>query len=108
TPRIGKAHEVTVFDLPMNLAIMVVGYARTLPLSLAPYGAPGCRFHISPDAAWFLAGAAHQAHFAFPIPDNPAFVGSRFLNQAVILDASAGNALGAVVSEASEGVVGHW
>jgi hypothetical protein len=35
-------------------------------------------------------------------------VGLRFANQAVVLDPQAGNAAGAVVSDAAEGVIGHW
>ena len=108
TPRIGRSHRVTVFDLPMDLAIMVFGWARTAPVPLGAYGAPGCAFEVSRDGAWLIAGQGHHGSTEFSIPDDVALVGTRFYHQAVVLDANAGNLLGAVVSDAAEGVIGHW
>jgi hypothetical protein len=108
TPRIGQVEEVTVFDLPTNLAIMVFGWNRSSPIDLTPLGMPGCSLHTRIDAVLLLAGTASQAKFLLPIPDQPVLVGMRFCNQALVLDPSAGNALGAVVSDAAEGIVGHW
>jgi hypothetical protein len=107
TPRIGKVHQVTLFDLPQNIAFMVFGWNRVGPISLAQYGMPGCLQHVSIDAAAFLAGANNQARFELPIPNMPGLVGLHFFNQAIVPDPAA-NALGAVVSDAAEGVIGHW
>jgi hypothetical protein len=49
-----------------------------------------------------------MATFRLPIPGVPALVGLKFYNQALVLDPGAGNVIGAVVSEAAEGVVGYW
>lgn len=108
TPRIDKVHEVYVFDLPENAAFMLFGWNRTAPLSLTPYGMPGCSAAVSPDGAYFLAGQNGVAKYRLSIPNYPALVGLRFHNQAIVLDQAAGNPLGAVISDAAEGVIGHW
>lgn len=107
TPRIGKAHTVRLFDLPQHSAFMLFGWNRTQPVSLAQYGMPACFQHLSVDAAVFLAGQDHQAVFELRIPDWPGLVGLHFYNQAVVFDPGA-NTLGAVVSDAAEGVIGQW
>lgn len=67
---------------------------------------PGCSQHVSVDAAFLLLGQNGIARFVLPIPNDLGLVGLRFHNQAVVLDAGA-NALGAVVSDAAEGVIGN-
>jgi hypothetical protein len=108
TPRIGKDHVVHVLDLPHDIAIMVFGWNSTWPVALAPYGMPGCALHVSLDTAFFLAGQHGWARARLPIPDDPTLVGLHFYHQALVPDAAAGNALGAVVSDAAEGIIGHW
>lgn len=54
-----------------------------------------------------LFGQGGQAVFELPIPDAVALVGTRFFHQALVLDPGA-NAAGVVVSDAAEGIVGHW
>jgi hypothetical protein len=108
TPRIGQVHEVTLFDLPASVACMIFGWSRTAPANLGQYGLPGCSLHTSLDAVVFLAGSNGQAKLILPIPNAPGLVGLRFYNQAMVLDPAAGNPLGAVMSDAAEGVIGHW
>jgi hypothetical protein len=106
TPKIGRTLEVTVFDLPANLAFMVFGFSSSPPTPLASFGMPGCDRHVSVDGAVLLLGQDQQAKYRLPIPDSPALVGVRFYNQAVVVDPPA-NALGAVMSDAAEGVIGR-
>jgi hypothetical protein len=106
TPKIGRTLEVTVFDLPANLAFMVFGFSSSPPTPLASFGMPGCDRHVTVDGAVLLLGQDQQAKYRLPIPDSPALVGVRFYNQAVVVDPSA-NALGAVMSDAAEGVIGR-
>jgi hypothetical protein len=109
TPRIGKTHQVTLFDLPVNVAIMVMGWQRfSTPISLSLLGMPGCALHTSIDGAALLAGQNGQAKWFLPIPNQPSLVGLHFFNQALVFDPAAGNPFGAVVSDAAEGVIGHW
>lgn len=107
TPRIGRPHLVRLFDLPQSWAVMAFGWGRTPSVDLAPLGMPGCRQEISIDAAVFVAGHSNQAVYELSIPNWSSLVGLRFYNQAVVFDPGA-NPLGAVVSDAAEGVVGHW
>jgi hypothetical protein len=107
TPGINKTHEVMLFDLPNNAAFMLFGWNRTAPVALDQYGMPGCAAEVSPDGAYFLVGQNGVAKYRLPIPNNPGLVGLHFYNQAVVLDSQAGNALGAVMSDAAEGVIGH-
>ena len=60
-----------------------------------------------PDGAFLLLGQNGVAKYQFGIPGDPKLVGLRFYNQALVLDAAA-NALGAVVSDAAEVMVGHF
>lgn len=108
TPRIDKVLEVNVFDLPHDVAFMLFGWNRTQPQSMASYGMQGCDAHVTPDGAYVLLGQHGWATYRLSIPNLPTLVGLRFYNQAVVLDQNAGNPLGAVMSDAAEGVVGHW
>lgn len=108
TPRIGRVLEVGVDRLPNNLALMAMGFQRSATaIPLGAVGMPGCNLHIQYDATAVLVGQGGKAQFLLPIPDVPALVGLRFQNQALVLDTNAGNSLGAVMSEASEGVIGY-
>lgn len=107
TPRIGDTLQVRLFNLPADAAFFALGWQRVTPIDLGVLGASGCQWHTSVDAAVLLTGQNGQAVFELPIPDVIALVGTRFYNQAIVLDPT-GNPLGAVTSDAAEGVVGHW
>lgn len=68
---------------------------------------PGCSAALVPDAVVLVSGAAGNAVFEMPIPNDAGLIGLRFHNQAFVLDPNAGNPLGAVVSDAAEAVVGR-
>ncbi len=108
TPRIGKTLEVTLFDLPQNIAFLVFGWQRIPTVDLGFVGMPGCNLHISLDAIVPLVGTNQQAKWELPIPNSAIWVGTRFYNQALVLDPAAGNGFGAVVSDAAEAVIGSW
>lgn len=108
TPHIAGTLEINLLDLPQDAAVMLFGWNRLNPaLALGPYGLPGCSLEVSPDAMLFLAGQNHCARYRLPIPNRPDLVGWHFFNQAVVFDPTA-NSLGVVLSDAAEGVVGHW
>lgn len=109
TPHLGKTLEVTLFDLPLDLAFLVFGWERLpSPVDLGFLGMPGCNLHVSLDAILPVTGTNHQAKWSLPIPNDPVWVGTRFYNQALVPDPAAGNSFGAVVSDAAEAVIGHW
>ncbi len=106
TPHIGRTFELTLFDVPDNLALLAFGWQSISPVSLAVVGAPGCLLHVQVDGTVLLPGQANQARWLLPIPYVPSLVGTRFFNQALLLDANSGNGLGAVLSDAAEAVIG--
>ena len=107
TPKIGKPLKATLFDLPIDIALLAMGFGKpAAPVSLQAFGMPGCSFAINPDAIAGLVGANHQARFELPIPNKPPLVGLRFYHQALVLDPGA-NGFGAVTSDAAEGVIGY-
>lgn len=105
TPHLGSFHQVEVFDLPQDAAVMLFGWNRTAPVSLSNYGMPGCFQHITADAAVLLLGRDGHANYYVGIPNQVSLLGLHFHNQALVFDANA-NAAGAVVSDAAEGVIG--
>ena len=107
TPRIDAEFTVNLFDLPNHTAILVTGWQPTNPIDLTPLGLPGCNRHVVPAVATFVAGQNHTARASFAIPNLPAIVGLRFYQQAIVNDPGA-NQAGVVVSDAMEGVIGHW
>lgn len=76
------------------------------PLALANLGMPGCTALVSTDVVMLVLGAGAQAAVIQSIPNTMAFFGTTFHQQEFVLDPAAGNALGAVMSEAMTGVVG--
>lgn len=106
TPRLGERFGVRVFGLPIDIGLLVLGWQRTGGVSLASQGAPGCVQEVSVDAVQWLFGQHGVATAELAIPPIAALQGLRFYQQAVALD-PVGNALGAVVSGAAEGVVGR-
>lgn len=107
TPKIGRRLEVTLFDLPVDIAMLVMSFQQLAqPVSLAFLGMPGCDMHIPIDAVALLSGQNHQAKWILPVPDQPLLLGVEFYNQALVLDPQAGNGFGAVVSDVARGVVG--
>jgi len=109
TPRIGKTLLITLFDLPVDIAMMAMSFQHlATPYDLGSLGMPSCTWHVPLDAVALLSGQATQAKFELAIPNEPRLVGLTFYHQALVLDPAAGNVLGAVASDAAAGVVGHW
>jgi hypothetical protein len=110
-PVLGQTMNVNLNNLPVNLAVMVFGFSRTLsaygplPLDLGFLGATGCPLRVSNDANFVTIGAGNAATWSVPIPNLATILGMQFYNQAFVLDAAA-NALGAVTSDAAAATVG--
>ena len=104
TPQIGRTFPALLTNLPSNLALLAFGWNPQPPVPLDPLGMPGCTAHIAVDSVVTVSGVG-EARFELPIPLLPTLLGQHFYNQAFVLDPAA-NPLGAVVSEAMEGVIG--
>ncbi len=112
-PVLGGTFQMLVQGLPlppMAPTFGLLGFSKTtwgtvpLPLDLAAIGMPGCRAWIAPEASLLLTRIGNTATWALPIPAAAGLVGQDFYAQAFVLDAG-WNALGAVVSNAGEGVI---
>ncbi len=99
---------MTMFDLPANIALLAMALQpMATPLDLGTLGMPGCTWHVPLDAVGVYVGQDNQARFDLAIPNSQVLLGIRFYHQALVLDPASGNAFGAVVSDAAEGVVGR-
>ncbi len=112
TPEPGGVAAVDVTNLPHSIAIMTAGFSRTLtgtqplPLSLQPFGMPGCDLLVSPDANALLLGTANAATWFLPIPPIAGLLGVEFYVQAFAWD-PATNAAGVTVSNGGRCRVGN-
>lgn len=111
-PRLGTTMNVNVTNLPQNAAFMLTGWSNTmsgfgaLPLDTTSLGMPGCTAYTSVDAEQLLIGTGGVAVYHLTIPNLIGLVGLSMYQQALVLDAGAGNTLGAVMSAPSHLVVG--
>ena len=111
-PTLGSTLSLTVNNLPNSNMVMCTGFSNTtslfgpLPYDVTPFGAPGCFLRASTEAVLFVAGANNQAVWNFAIPNNPAYSGIIYYNQAIAGDAAA-NAFGATVSNATSMLIGN-
>jgi hypothetical protein len=108
-PRLGSSFVARITQLPPVATVVIpcVGFAPAMPLNLAPFGMPGCSMNVSPVWSPFHLVLTGQRDFtAFTVPFVPAFIGSRVVLQALVSDPRAGNAMGAIVSNAGVATVG--
>ncbi len=112
TPEPGGVVAFDVGNLPNSIAIMAAGFSRTLagtqslPLSLQPFGMPGCDLLVSPDANSLLLGTANTATWLLPVPPVAGLLGLQFYLQALAWDPAA-NAAGVTVSNGGSCRIGN-
>ena len=110
-PALGSSFSVAVDNLPLNLAILTVGFSNSssgaipLPLDLGGFGMPGCFLLADPLATVFLVGAGQSATWIWNVPSSPAFFAVPFYNQAFVLDGAA-NLAGLTASNGGAGFLG--
>ncbi|MCR9248748.1 MAG: PKD domain-containing protein [bacterium] len=111
-PRLGSTVSVDLDGLPTNAAILALGFDnRTsplgpLPFALDPFGLPGCRLRVRPDATLALFGSGGTATWQLPIPNDPALTCVTMFQQAAVFDPGT-NPAGMVVSDAAGFVIGN-
>ncbi len=111
-PWVGDTLQVRVTKLPSGVpAAMFLGFSNKtwgaipLPLKLDGVGLTGCSLLVSPDLLGVLVNQNGSATWSAPLPNNVAFAGARFHNQALVFDRRA-NAFGAVLSNGGTAVIG--
>jgi hypothetical protein len=106
TPQIGRDLPLLITNLPQDVAFLSFAWQKLTPgVDLTGLGMPGCTLHTGLDAVLALVGNNRRARWTLPIPDAPVLLGARFHQQAAVLDPAA-NALGLVLSDAYEAVIG--
>jgi hypothetical protein len=117
-PRIGKTFSVLLLGLPIDQpGLGFFGTSRTnwgllpLPLALDPIGMQGCKLWVSGEVSYVIQNTGPHGVLAWSlpgavIPANTALIGSKFYNQAIIVDPQA-NPAGLVATNGGEGVIGN-
>ena len=112
-PEIGRSFSVDLVGAaPSASAVLFLGASRTtwagttLPLNLAPLGAPGCMLLASGEASLSVqVGSNGRGSITIPVPNNPSLVNAKVYNQYIVLDAQANN-LGLAFSNGGEAKIG--
>ncbi len=111
-PEPGGTLVFQLTNLPSTLALMAVGFSNTtagtqaLPLSLAPFGMPGCNLLVAPDTTVLLAVTAHEASWTLVVPHENALSGVEFFCQAFAFDPGA-NLAGLIATNAGRSRLGN-
>ncbi|MHC5066402.1 MAG: hypothetical protein ACYTG5_20805, partial [Planctomycetota bacterium] len=109
-PIAGRPFLTRIQGVPQTTAIGILGLSTErwldyeLPLELGSIGMPGCYLHCDVRMASILQVSNNQARWQIDLPEDPAWIGHTFYQQAFVLDPSVPG-LGAVLSEARQGVI---
>jgi alpha-tubulin suppressor-like RCC1 family protein len=112
-PRLGTTFTIALDHLPGDLAFLFTGFSNTtsrfgpLPLALGALGMPNCTAYTSDEVTTFVLGSSGRARAVLGLPNDAAFLGLVFHQQALVLDPQAGNSLGAVMSDAATAQIGR-
>ncbi len=111
-PTLGDPYSLSLSNMdPLGgFYIMAIGSSTvtdlqlgSLPIDLAPLGAPGCQILSSIEVTQFAFHTNGAAQFDLTVPNNQALLGRQVTNQAFCSDAS--NPLGLIATNAGIGIV---
>lgn len=112
-PVLGEAFTAELSNLPENaVAVGILGLSHSslggfpLPLNLGILGMPGCFLYTDSRRTYSLSAQGNTVAWDIMLPLGSEWMGRSFYQQAMVLDAGAGNALGLIASNAGEGVIG--
>ena len=111
---LGSTVAATINNLPSPaIAVMVTGFSKTdwngspLPASLGSIGMPGCDLLVRPDILEVVPISSNYASYGLQIPNSAVYLGFELHHQGLVFDAAAGNAFGAIMTNAASIVIGH-
>jgi hypothetical protein len=111
-PWLGDTITLELTSVPQTTAaLLLVGTSRAawgpvpLPLDLSPLGMPGCALRVNGTGILAVAVGGGRGAVPLRIPDDASLLGSRFYDQAIVVDPAA-NAAGATASHALEARIG--
>jgi len=113
-PWLGDVFELQFDNLPQQPGALIVIFGFTdvawqgnpLPVPLDIYGMPGCSVWMSVDDPFFAFHQGGSLRFPFPLPMTPGLAGLAYYNQAIVVDPSVANPLGAVMTNAGRARIG--
>ncbi len=112
SPKTGGTFDVVLSSLPANNpAFLILGLSHTqwlnmsLPMSLTPFGAPGCDLLVSGDFSTGVVNTNGTASQGFPIPLDLSLVGLHIYFQGYVQDMGA-NFFGVAVSNGLDITIG--
>jgi hypothetical protein len=109
---LGGILSVNLTNLPQSAGFVVNGWSATsagafaLPLSLDPFGMPGCMARVSFEDVRFVSGSNNAATTTMPVPLSNALLGLSFYQQGYAVDPAA-NAASLVAGNAVRITVGR-
>ncbi len=113
-PYVGETFTMRVDSLPTDILgylVLMLGTSKAdwagtgLPLDLEKLGMPGCTLYISIETYRVVVNVAPSRFWTIFVPSDPALIGVRFYQQVLVPDARV-NALGGVLSNATESMIG--
>jgi hypothetical protein len=113
-PRLGQNFDIVLGNLPASsaFAFFTVGFSDQtsllgpLPLSLAPYGMPGCTLLASSEVFLLMPASAGSSTMTTSLPNDAGFVGLLQYYQGCSIDTGA-NAAGLVSSNGLRALIGR-
>ncbi len=112
TPTLGDPYSLSLsnmdpaggaFFMALGFSLTTDPVAGSLPIDLAPVGAPGCSLQCAAEALFFQLHTTGASQFDISVPNNQALLGLQVMTQAFSTDTS--NVLGLVASNVGIGTV---
>ncbi|MEZ5967029.1 MAG: serine hydrolase [Planctomycetota bacterium] len=115
TPEVDQTFTLEVGGAPASTPIVwMLGFSRTswngvpLPLSLGPWGAPGCSLWAAPNlTVGDASGRTGAGSVSLRLPANPSLIGGHLYTQVSCVDPRA-NSLGLAYSNGLDVRIGGW
>ncbi len=100
-PVLGTGYQLDLANAPSSsFGVFVHGLWNdtwglgALPADLGPFGLPGCRLEVSPDASVLVVFPNGSGTQSLQLPNDPVFTDQPIFSQAFVLDLGAPNGLG--------------
>lgn len=101
-PQLGETFAVSVNSAP-SVAVFFIG-ATTLNIDMTSAGMTGCTLYTAPILTLPAASVSNVATLSIPLPNSSSLIGTKFREQALVLDAKA-NAFGAALSTVGSALI---
>ena len=101
-PQLGEPFTVSVNNSPLAAVFMIGSQAVKIDLTKA--GMTSCTLYTSPLLNFASVSVKNVSSLSFPLPNSATLIGTKFLEQALVLDSKA-NTFGAALSTVGTGLI---